>query len=76
MVGWLVALGMKQFYISVLFFQVGMSGSLTKGELSCPKDSFNICLLAAGYVEGGLLLTKSEASALVLRGALYRSQQG
>lgn len=59
-----------------ILFQVGMEASHTKGELSCPRDSFDICLLGSGHVERGLLLTKSVGSALVVLGALYRIQQG
>lgn len=39
--------------------------SHTKGELSCPRDSFDICQLESGHVERGLLLTKSFTSPLV-----------
>lgn len=58
----------------VIFFRWGCRQ--TKGELSCFRDSFDICLLESGHVERGLWMTKSVTYALVLLGALDRLQEG
>lgn len=77
MVGWLVgSTGWDTAFISLHVFFVRWGYRQAKGELSCFRDSFDLCLLECGCVERGLLMTKSVTSALVLLGALYRIQRG
>lgn len=52
--GWLVALGgMKLLRLSMCSFSGGVVGEPRKGEMSCPRDFSDICLLESGRGERG-----------------------